>query len=75
MSNVILDLIDASNLDVKPFVKMMTIDAIPVDMKDDVLHIMEEKCSNRVKHIMPNANGGIEYMMFEFQTISTNKVF
>ena len=75
MSNAILDLIESSNPDVKQFVEMMAMDAVPIDMKDDVLAALNVKRRNAVNHIMPNANSRIEGMMSHLQVASTNSIY
>ena len=75
MSDTILDLVEFSNPDVKRFVEMVAMDAVPIDMKDDVLVVLDVKRRNAVNHIMPNASSGVEGMMSELQTLSTNSVY
>ena len=75
MSDTILNLVEFSNPDVKRFVEMVAMDAVPIDMKDDVLVVLDVKRRNAVNHIMPNANSGVEGMMSNLQTASTNSIY
>lgn len=75
MSDIIIDLVEFSSPDVKKFVEMMAIDAIPVDMKDDVFAMIESKRKNAAIQVMPNANGGIEQTLSNLQSASTNSAY
>lgn len=68
-------LVEHSSNDVSPFVEMMVLDSIPVDMKQDVLAVIDAKRKkNEVKHILPNASGGLEQTMANLQQASTNNL-
>ena len=75
MSDAIFELVEFSNPDVKRFVEMMAMDAVPIDMKADVLVALDVKRKYAVKHIMPNANSGVEGMMSNLQVSSTNFIY
>ena len=75
MSDAIFELVEFSNPDVKRFVEMMAWDSVPEDMKEDVTLIVALKRKNKVKHIMPNASSGMDGMMSELQTLSTNSAY
>ena len=72
----VTDLVRCSPEDVSRFIEMMAMDGVPADMKQDVALIMKDmRAEPRVRHILPNAYGGVEQAMSDIRLISTNGAY